>query len=162
LRVVPALLVLVTGCHGPDQPPSLDVTVAFPPRDTVRFSLPAGTHRCTDGRTILLEGVIPEGNGVLVRLHFRDSLVTATYPVVVPDDPTTPGAVVAVRYLLRETPHAFFFDSGTVQLRRERGRISGRADGSGVESGIHTPTHIEYHDVSLPASPDTVPCNFQP
>jgi hypothetical protein len=152
----------MTGCHGPDQPPSLDVIVAFPPRDTIRFSLPARTHRCTDGRTILLEGIIPEGNGVLIRFHFRDSLVTASYPVVVPDDPTTPGAVVAVRYLLRETPRAFFFDSGAVQVRRERTKISGRADGTGSESGIRTPTHIEYHDVSLPTRPDTVPCNFQP
>jgi hypothetical protein len=138
------------------------VIVAFPPRDTVRFSLPARTHRCTDGRTILLEGIIPEGNGVLIRFHFRDSLVTASYPVVVPDDPTTPGAVVAVRYLLRETPRAFFFDSGAVQVRRERTKISGRADGTGSESGIRTPTQIEYHDVSLPTRPDTVPCNFQP
>jgi len=150
----------MTGCDGPDQPPSLDVIVAFP-SDTVRFSLPARTHRCTDGRTILLEGMIPEGNGVLVRLHFPDTIVSATYPVVVPDDPTTPGAVVAVRYLLRETPRAFFFDSGAVHVRRERTKISGRADGTGVESGIRTPTHIEYHDVSLPTRPDTVPCNFQ-
>jgi len=136
------------------------VIVAFPPRDTVRFSLPARTHRCTDGRTILLEGVIPEGNGVLVRLHFRDSLVSATYPVVVPDDPTTPGAVVAVRYLLRETPHAFFFDSGAVQVRRERAKISGRANGTGIESGIRTPTQIQYYDVALPARTDTAPCAF--
>lgn len=104
----------------------------------------------------------PEGSGVLVRLHFRDSFVTASYPVVVPGDTTAPGAVVALRYLLRDTPHGFFFDSGAVQIRRERDNISGRADGSGVETGIRTPTHIEYRDVPLPARTDTVPCRFQP
>ncbi len=110
---------------------------------------------------MLLEAVSPEGTGVLMRLHFRDSLVTASYPVVAPGDTTARGAVVAVRYLLRETPHAFFFDSGAVQVRRERAKISGRADGTGVESGIRTPTHIEYHDVALLPT-DTVPCTFQP
>jgi hypothetical protein len=104
--------------------------------------------------------VSPEGNGVLVRLHYRDSLVTAMYRVVVPGDTAVPGAVVAARYLLRDATHAFFFDSGTVQVNRERDRISGRADGSGVESGIRTPTHIQYHDVALPVRTDPVPCNF--
>jgi len=117
-------------------------------------------HRCTDGRALLLEAVSPEGNGVLVRLHYRDSLVTATYRVVVPGDTTAPGAVVAVRYLLREATHAFFFDSGTVQVHRERDKISGRAEGSGIENAIRTPTHIEYHDIALPARTDTVPCTF--
>jgi len=160
--------VLLSGCHGRDagddvrQPLLLDATIAFPPRDTVRFSLPATTHRCSGGRTILLEGIIPEGNGVLVLLHFRDSLVAGSYPVVVPGDTTAPGAVVAVRYLLRDAPRAFFFDSGAVRVRRERDRISGRADGSGVETGIRTPTHIQYHDVALPARTDTVPCTLQP
>jgi hypothetical protein len=154
--------VLLTGCHGSDQPASLDATIAFGARDTVRFSLPATTHRCTDGRTILVEAVTAEGNGVLMRLHFRDSLVAGSYPAVPPGDTTATRAVVAVRYLLRDAPHGFFFDSGAVQVRRERARISGRADGSGTESGIRTPTHIQYHDIALPARTDTVPCRFQP
>lgn len=87
--------------------------------------------------------------------------MTGHYPLVVPGDTGVTGAVVAVRYLLRDTPRAFFFDSGTVQVRRERNKISGRADGSGTESGIRTPTHIEYHDVALPARTDTVPCGFE-
>jgi hypothetical protein len=159
---------LLTSCHGRDavadgqQSQFLDATVAFPPRDTARFSVPATTHRCTDGRTILVEAVSPEGNGVLLRLHYRDSLVTGSYPVVTPGDSTTAGAVVAVRYLLRDTPHAFFFDSGAVRVRRGRGgdKISGSADGSGTESGIRTPTRIQYHDLALPARTDTVPCTF--
>ncbi|PYP56774.1 MAG: hypothetical protein DMD40_10035 [Gemmatimonadetes bacterium] len=144
------------------QPLLLDATVAFPPRDTAHFSVAATTHRCTDGRTILVEAMSPEGNGVLLRLHYRDSLVTGSYPVVTPGDSTTAGAVVVVRYLLRDTPHAFFFDSGAVQVRRARGgdKISGSADGSGTENGIRTPTRILYHDVALPAHTDTVPCTF--
>jgi hypothetical protein len=111
---------------------------------------------------MLLEAVSPEGNGVLVRLHYRDTLVSASYPVVVPGDTAAPGAVVAVRYLIRDMTHAFSFDSGAVQVRRERDKISGRADGTGTESGIRTPTHIQYHDVALPPPTDTVPCTFQP
>ena len=111
---------------------------------------------------MLLEAVSPEGNGVLVRLHYRDSLVTASYPVVAPGDTTAPAAVVAVRYLLRDASHAFFFDTGAVQVRRDRDKLSGRVDGSGSESGIRTPTLIQYHDVPLPARTDTVPCTFQP
>ena len=144
------------------QPLLVDATVAFPPRDTARFSVAATTHRCTDGRTILVEAMSPEGNGVLLRLHYRDSLVTGSYRVVTPGDSTTAGALVAVRYLLRDTPHAFFFDSGAVQVRRGRGgdRISGSAAGSGTENGIRTPTRIQFHDVALPAHTDTVPCTF--
>lgn len=113
---------------------------------------------------MLLEAVSPEGSGVLVRLRYRDSLVTATYPIIVPRDTTTPGATVAVRYLLRDVAHAFFFDSGTVQLRREGGsaKISGRIEGSGIENAIRTPTRIEYHDVRLAPPADTVSCVAQP
>jgi hypothetical protein len=111
---------------------------------------------------MLLEAVIPEGSGVLVLLHFRDSLVSASYPVVVPGDTATPGAVVTVRYLLRDVSHGFVFDSGAVQVRRAGDKVSGRADGTGVENAIRTPTHIEYHDVALPARTDTMPCSFVP
>ncbi len=109
----------------------------------------------------MLEAVSPEGSGVLVRLHYPDSLVTATYPVVVPGDTGARGAVVAVRYLLREATHTFFFDSGAVHVNRARNQISGRADGSGIENGIRTPTHIQYHDLALPAGTDSVPCNVE-
>jgi hypothetical protein len=158
--------VLLTGCDGGaggrEQPLLVDATVAFPPRDTIRLSLPATTHRCTDGRSILLEAVSPEGSGVLVRLRFRDSLVSSSYPVVPPGDTTAPGAVVAVRYLLRDATHAFTFDGGTVQVRREGDKVSGRAVGSGIENAIRTPTRIQYRDVRLPERSDTVPCSFAP
>jgi len=117
---------------------------------------------------MLLEAVSPEGSGVLVRLRYRDSLVTATYRIIVPRDTTTPGATVAVRYLLRDVAHAFFFDTGSVQIRREGGRrggsakISGLIEGSGIENAIRTPTRIEYHDVRLAPPADTVSCVAQP
>jgi hypothetical protein len=155
-------VLLTTSCRRGDQAPNLDATVASPHQDTVRFSVSATTHRCTDGRAMLLEAVSPEGNGVLVRLQYRDSLVNATYPVVVPGDTTAPGAVVAVRYLLRDVTHAFFFDTGAVEVHRERKALSGRADGSGIENAVRTHTHFQYHDVPLPAHTDTVPCSFRP
>lgn len=153
------------GCDGAGgasrQPLLLDAMVAFPPRDTVRFSLPATTHRCADGRAVLLEAVSPEGSGVLVRLHFRDSLVSGSYPVLAPGDTTAPGAVVAVRYLLRDASHGFFFDTGAVQVRLEAGKVGGHIQGSGTETGIHTPTRIDYRDVPVALVTDTTSCGFQ-
>ncbi len=99
---------------------------------------------------------------MLVLLRFRDSLVSASYPAVAPGDTTAPGAVVAVRYLLRDMSRGFFFDTGAVQVRREAGRFAGHIRGSGVETGIRTPTRIEYRDVPLPLQADTVSCALVP
>lgn len=99
---------------------------------------------------------------MLVRLHFRDSLVSGSYPLVAPGDTAAPGAVVAVRYLLRDASHGFFFDTGAVQVRRDGGTVAGQIHGSGLETGIRTPTRIEYRDVPLPLATDTVACGFQP
>lgn len=135
----------------------------FPPHDTVRFSAPARLYRCTDPRTLLLEAINPDGSGVLIRLHSRDSLVSQSYRIVPPADTSSGGAVIAVRYQIRETPRQFAFDSGTVQLARTGSTIGGQIRGTGVENGIRTPSHIEYHDVALPAASDTTTsCAFQP
>ncbi|HUC40588.1 MAG TPA: hypothetical protein VMR92_07115 [Gemmatimonadales bacterium] len=162
----PALLVLLACCKGgatTDQSPRLlDGIVAFPPRDTVRFSVPATTHRCTEARTVVLEALGPEGNGVLVRLHYRDSLAPVSYPVIMPGDTTAPGAAVAVRYQLREVGHSFAADSGTVEVHRSGDELAGRMQLTGIENGIRTPTRIEFHDVPLPAPADTMSCAFQP
>jgi hypothetical protein len=158
------LLLPLTCCDGGvdgTKPLLVDATVAFPPRDTVHAALPAITHRCTDGRTILLEAVSPEGSGVLVRLHFRDSLRSGSSRVVVPGDTSAPGAVVAVRYVVGDVPRTVSLDSGTVELRRAGDRISGRIQGSGVQSAIRTPAWIRYSDVPLPAPSDTASCAFQ-
>ncbi|OLC06066.1 MAG: hypothetical protein AUH41_13700 [Gemmatimonadetes bacterium 13_1_40CM_66_11] len=111
---------------------------------------------------MVLEAMSPEGSGVLVHLRYRDSVVTAAYRIAVPGDTTAPGATVAVRYLLREAGHAFFFDTGTVEVRRDGAKVGGRIQGSGIENAIRTPTRIEYRDVPLPRPTDTVPCAAQP
>lgn len=135
--------------------------IAFPPRDTIRFALPATAVHCSDGRSVLLEAVSPEGSGVLLRLRYRDSLVSDSFPVVVPDDTAAvPGAIVAVRYFLRDAPHGIVLDSGTARVTRERKRISARIGGSALENAIRQPARIEYRDV--PFSADTVTCNYEP
>ena len=157
----PALVLLLTCCdRASEEPLAVDAVVAFGLRDTIRFSLPAATHRCSDGRSLILQAVSPEGSGVLMRLHYLDSLVTASYPIVTPGDTTSRGAMVAVRYLLRDVGHTFVFDTGSVELRREGTKIGGRIQGSGTETGIRTPTRIEYHDVSLPEASDSVSCVY--
>jgi hypothetical protein len=158
--------VLLAGCGAGDleeqQPLLLDATVAFP-SDTVRFSLSAITHRCAEPRTLLIEATGPEGNGVLVRLHYPDSVVSRAYRVVPPGDTISGTAAVVVRYLVRETTRQFAFDSGSVQVAERGGKISGQIHGTGVESAIRTPSRIQYHDIALPAESDTaVSCAFQP
>jgi len=118
-------------------------------------------YRCAGESSVLLESANPEGSGVLLRVRYRDSLVSGSYPVAAPGDTAAvPAAVVAVRYLIRETPHAFVLDSGTVHVQREDDKLGARIEGSGLENAIRTPARIEYHDVPLRA--DTVTCGYQP
>lgn len=156
----------MVGCHGTrddvQQPRLMDAIIAFPPRDTARLSLPVTTHGCANRRMLLIEAIIPEGTGVLVRLQYRDSLVPGSYKIALPGDTTAPGAVVAVRYLLRDVSHGFSFDSGAVELTREGQRIGGHIRGTGIESGIRTPSRIDFHDVPLPSQTDTVSCALEP
>ena len=110
---------------------------------------------------MLVEAVSPEGSGVLMRLRYRDSLMSDSFRIVVPGDTAAvPAAIVAVRYFLRDTPHGVVLDSGSVRVRRDGNRIGGRIAGSGLEIGIRTPARIEYRDV--PLSSDTVPCKYEP
>jgi len=135
----------------------LHAQVIFPPRDTIRIHLPAATLQCAGEKSILLQAVSPEGDGVLLRLRYRDSLVSDSFPVVSPGDTATvPAAVVAVRYFNHETPHAVVLDSGAVRVQRRRSTVSARAEGSALENAIRTPTRIEFKDVPLRG--DTVSC----
>ncbi len=153
---------VLTSCSGSAEDPiRVQGMVAFPPKDTVRFALPATMHRCNDRRSVLLQGFHPQGNGVLARLRFRDSLTSGRYPITsLGDTITAPGANAAVRYLLRDVPHQFAFDTGSAQVLRDGNSVGVRVTGSGIENAIRTPARIEFHDV--PMANDTVSCNYQP
>jgi len=155
-------LVFATSCSGgAEDPIRVQGMVAFPPKDTVRFALPATMHRCTDRRSILLQGFNPEGNGVLARLRFRDSLTSGPYPITsLGDTITAPSANAALRYMLRDVPHEFAFDTGGAQVRRDGNKLGVRITGSGIENAIRTPARIEFRDV--PLATDTMSCNYQP
>jgi hypothetical protein len=155
---------LLTACRSPaDEPLRLQATGAFPPRDTIRFALPAATRRCTDGRALLLEAVSPQGTGVLVRLHHGDSLIAGPYTITAPGDSITlPGAQVAVRYLIREVPHGFAIDSGSVEVERSGDAITTHIVGSGIENSIRQRAWVDFRDVPLAPPSDTVPCRYAP
>jgi len=55
-------------------------------------------------------------------------------------------------------------DSSSIPARfrwvSRREKSPGHIQGSGTETGIHTPTRIAYHDVPVPLVTDTVPCGF--
>jgi hypothetical protein len=157
-------LILLVACGSrEDEPLRVQVTIAFPPRDTIRFALPATTHRCTGGQSLLLEAISPQGRGVLVRLNFADSLIVGPYPITAPGDSiTVPGAQVAVRYLNREVAHGFTIDSGSVEVQRTGGTITTHIKGTGLENAIRTPTWIDFQEVPLAPATDTVTCRYEP
>jgi hypothetical protein len=156
---------LLVCCNGGDeQPLLLHAMVAFPPRDTILLDLPAAARLCSDRwgkRSLLLESLSPEGSGVLLRLRYRDSLTSDSFPIVLPGDTATvPAAVVAIRYFIRDTPHGYVLDSGSVQVRREGDTIAARGDGVGIQNAIRMPARFEYRDV--PIGTDRVACEYQP
>jgi hypothetical protein len=154
-------LLLACGNDDNEPPVLLHAMVAFPPKDTILFDLPAEMRHCSDRRSLLLESVSPEGSGVLLRLRYGDSLISDSFPIVVPGDTASvPAAVVAIRFFVRDVPRGYVLDSGTVHVRREGNKITARTDGVGVENAIRIPARLEYRDV--PIGTDTVPCNHQP
>lgn len=140
----------------------LDATVAFPPRDTFQFSLPATAAWCKNGRSLLIEALSPEGSGVLVRLHYAgDSLTSDSFPILLPQDTSAAiGAVVALRFLQHDTPRSYALDSGRVDVRRTGDVLSVRSAGTGVENAIRIRTQIVSRDIPIGA--DSVSCNYTP
>ena len=135
--------------------------VAFPPKDTIRFELPVRTQWCREGRALLLEALNPEGSGVLLRLRYRDSLISDSLPIVDPaDTTTTPGASVAIKFFTHNTPRGYTLDSGRVAVRREADVIAVNVSGSGIESAIRIRAQVEWQDV--PLGTDSVPCGTSP
>jgi hypothetical protein len=140
-------------------PLRLDAMIAFPPNDTIRFSLPATSSWCNDGHSLLLEALHPEGSGVLVRVRYRDSLTSDSLRIVVPDDTVTvPAAVVGIRFFVHDTPRGYSLDSGRVHLQRRGTNIRVTAAGTGVESAIRIHAQLESRDV--PIGTDTVSCSY--
>lgn len=141
----------------------LDATIAFPPDDTIQFSLPATTMWCKGGagHSLLIESLTPEGSGVLVRLRYPDSLTSDSFPILLPGDTSVAtSAVVAVRFFQHDTPRSYALDSGRVQVRRSDDAISVKGTGVGVESAIRIRAQIESRDI--PIGRDSVSCNYTP
>lgn len=154
-------MLLACGNDSNEPPPLLRAMIAFPPKDTVLLDLPATARHCGDRRSLLLESLSPEGSGVLLRLRYRDSLTSDSFPIVGPGDTATaPAAIVAIRFFVRDVPRGYVLDSGTVNVRREGNRITARTDAVGVENAIRIPARLEYGDV--PIGTDTVSCSYQP
>jgi len=139
----------------------LDATIAFPPKDTIELSLPATTVWCKGGQSLLVESVNPAGSGVLVRLRYRDSLTSDSFPILMPDDTgAATGAVVALRFFQHDTPRSYTLDSGRVHVRRAGDAISVSGAGTGVESAIRIRAQIVSRDI--PIGTDSVSCQYAP
>ena len=134
--------------------------VTRPPHDTTRLTLPGTAQRCGDGHAFLLQGISPDGEGILVRLRYLDSLDAGAYPLRSAGDTTTPGSIAAVRYLVRDVPHTFVIDSGAFDVAPGVNTITARARTSGLENAVRVRAAIEFRDV--PLLRDTIPCRDAP
>jgi hypothetical protein len=157
-------MLCLAACSTPEPKPPplrLDAMIAFPPNDTIRLALPATSSWCSDGHSLLLEALHPEGSGVLVRVRYRDSLTSDSLPIVLPDDTAAvPAAIVGIRFFVHDTPRSYSLDSGGVHLQRQGANIRLTAAGIGVESAIRIRVQLESRDV--PLGTDTVPCTYAP
>ena len=153
-------MLCLAACSTPEPKPPplrLDAMIAFPPKDTIRLALPATSSWCSDGHSLLLEALHPEGSGVLVLMRYRDSLTSDSLPIVLPDDTAAvPAAIVGIRFFVHDTPRGYSLDSGRVHLQRQGNNIRVSAAGIGVESAIRIRAQLESRDV--PLGTDTVPC----
>jgi hypothetical protein len=152
---------LLTGCGREGQEPvRLHGTVVRPPRDTVRVALPATFRMCEGGRALLLESIDPRGDGVLTLVRYGDSLTSKTYPILMSGDTLGVGAAVGIRYLVRDVPRAFALDSGGVEIRWDKTRITAHVQGTGIENAVRTRATIDYRDVERAAGSDSLPCRY--
>lgn len=147
---------------GADEPPTrVRVTITHQPKDTTRLALPGAMRLCWGGRSLMLEALTPTGNGALLRVRYGDSLKSGSYPIRTPGDTTTPGVVGALRYQVRDVPHAFSLDSGGVDIQRAgTTAISARARAAGLDNAVRVHAVLEFQDI--PFGHDTVPCGDLP
>lgn len=140
----------------------LRATVTRLPKDTAQFALPVAAYRCTDGRALLLQAAAPGGNGVLVRLQYGDSLAPGVYPIVTPGDTGTRGAMVAIRYVIREAARSFWLDSGAVDFTRTAPALDAAITGAGIDAAFRASTVVQIEDVPVPLPSDTIQCRYEP
>lgn len=145
--------------------------VTRPPKDTTRFEAPAHASRCAPidsgparrvGVGVLLRGA-RAGSGVVVWLRAPDTIASGPWPVLQRGDTATPrGATVAVRYMVKDLPHGFTLDSGSVDVRRDGRLLTVAARGAGLESAVmgRVTLHASFDAVALER--DTVPCQPRP
>jgi hypothetical protein len=159
------IVVLGVACRGggADDAPRLHATVVRPHADTVTFAVPVAAHRCSGGRSLLLQAADERGNGVLALLRYGDSLATGPFALIaLGDSLTARGANVAVRYMQVDMAHGLSLDSGSVDLTASGDALGARVRGSGLEGGVRVALDATYQGVPRPPAGDTVPCRFQP
>jgi len=165
-----ALALLPAACgRAPEHVGRVRALVARPPKDTIRFDVPADARRCgggTGSEGFLLQGS-NQGNGVVVWLRARgtraDSLPDGPWPLLQRGDTVSPrGATVGVRYVLNEVAHGLTLDSGAVEVRATGGVITLVARGTGVEVAAAGRVALEASFNAVPLEPDTVSCRARP
>lgn len=97
----------------------------------------------------------------MVRLRYRDSLSSDSFPIVLPGDTgAVPAAIIALRFFVADAPHGYTLDSGRVHLERAATTIVLSGSGVGVENAIRVRSWFQSEPVPLGA--DTVACNYSP
>jgi hypothetical protein len=135
-------------------------TIIRPPKDTTRLGLPGESRRCIGGHAQVLEALSTSGEGILVRLRYRDSLTSGAYPFRAPGDSPAPGAVAAIRYQVGGVPHTVLLDSGSFDVERSGRSLTARTQASGLENAVRLHATVEFRDVAERA--DSIACRDLP
>lgn len=89
--------------------------------------------------------------------------MAGTYPVVPHGDSTSRrGAVIAARYLVREAPHGFAADTGSVTLLAAGPVYAARLHGRGIEVSAATRPSIDAEIQGARVEGDSITCAVKP
>lgn len=126
------------------------------------FDATAMARVCAGGHGVLLEAVTG-GNGLLLWIRAPGEVTPGAYPVIPRGDSTAArGAVIATRYLIREVPHGFAADTGSVTLLAAGPAYAARLRGRGIEVSAATRPTLDAEIRGARVEGDSIRCAVQP
>ena len=156
-----AALSVACGSAPPDQRAAVvRALVVRPPKDTVRFTVPAIASQCVGGigHGLLVRGS-SGGNGAILWLRTPDTLATGSWVLLQRGDTVSPrGATVGVRFMVGDVAHGVALDSGEVTVTVLRPAVTLMVRGAGLAVLAAGRVTAEVAFDGVPVGADTVSC----
>lgn len=138
--------------------------VIRPPKDTVRFTVPAIASQCVGGTAhgLLLRGS-SGGNGAILWLRTPDTVAAGSWPLLQRGDTVSPrGATVGVRFMVGDVALGVALDSGEVTVTVLRPAVTLVVRGAGLAVSAAGRVTAEVAFDGVPVGADTVSCRSRP